>query len=219
MTIKSFKIEDLPGGRKKTKWSRRKRAMVAVAVVIPVLALGGALTYYLTCPKAPDPTKMETKAAVKYMASKQFAALPESEKESYMARIRAQNGDSPRFLFNNDLTREERDVMRRNTRTVMQKEMKARMKKFFAMSKVEREAEIDRIAKEWQTRRAQRAQGQGGQQGGRGQGDQGGPPGGGNPTARMQQMLEGTDSTTRAQMAEFHKMMHQRMQPQTPPPR
>lgn len=211
---KTFKIEDLPNLKK--SWSRRKKVLVTLAIAIPVLGIAGLVTYKLTRPHAPDPAKLETKQAVKYLASKDFASLPEREKEDYMARLRAKNGDNPRMFFSNDLTQEERHAMFKNTRQIMQKMMKERMNKFFAMSKEEQNQELDRIIKEMEARRANRPQGGQGGRGPGGQGGQGGQggrgPGGGNMAARQQQRYEATDSTTRAQMTEFRKLLQQRRQ-------
>ena len=194
------------------KWSRRKKC---VATLVGLLVLGGLVglpVYWLTRPHAPDPIKLTQEQAIKYMASKQFASLPEPEKEDYMKKVRLMAGDDRRALFRQNLSEDERRAMMQNTRAIMQKEMKARMRKFFAMSKEDQMKALQEDIARWEK------EGRGGRGGPGGPGGQaqgggpGGPPGGGNRSAMMRQMLEGTDSTTRAQMAVYRQMMRQAAQ-------
>ncbi len=183
------------------KISRKNKIILVVGIasllVFPLYELC-FLLFHAHAP-APDPGKMNQKEAVKYLASKQFAALPESEQESYMKSLR-KDKDGPPVPLSNDLSQEERAAVFKNTRKLMQKEMKERMKTFFAMSKEEQNKFLDKMVKEMEVRR---------------QNGMAPPPGGpGGPgKAMIQNMLENTDSTTRAQMMEFRKRMEQRMQP------
>jgi hypothetical protein len=127
-----------------------------------------------------------------------------------MDKMRARRGDAqgppPQIA---GLTQAERQAMMKNMRPVMEKKMKEDMKKFFAMSQTEQEAEIDRRIDEMEARRKNDTLG--------------GPPGGG-PGMDPRGMFEGGDSTTRAQMSKMMKMMRARMQlkgisgPGGPPP-
>ncbi len=151
----------------------------------------------------PDPGRMTQKDAVKYLASKEFAALPESDQERYMKSLR-KDKTGPPVPFANDLSQEERAAVFKNTRKLMQKEMKERMKSFFAMDKAAQDKFLDNMIKEMEERRKSGTAG--GPGGGPPPGGQGGPS-----KAMIQHMLENTDSTSRAQMTEFMKRMEQRM--------
>jgi septal ring factor EnvC (AmiA/AmiB activator) len=89
--------------------------------------------------------------------------------------------------------------------------MKEHMNKFFQMSQEEQNkfldnmiAQHERMRKMREAREAQRAQ-----NGSNNNRRQDGPPRG-NHKAMLQGMLENTDSTSRAQMAEFHRRMEAR---------
>ena len=151
----------------------------------------------------PDPGMMTQKDAVKYLASKEFASLPESDQERYMKSVR-KDKTGPPVPFANDLSQEERAAVFKNTRKLMQKEMKERMKSFFAMDKAAQDKFLDNMVKEMEERRKSGTAG--GPGGGPPPGGQGGPS-----KAMMQNMMENTDSTTRAQMTEFRNRMEQRM--------
>jgi|GEM_PF-1447076 len=197
----------------KKNWSKKKKLTVLISLLL-VMALIGTVVWWLLRPHAPDPTKLTTEKAVKYMASKEFARLSESDKEDYMRKLRSVNGDQNRELFRQNLSPDERRAVMRNTRAMMQKAMRDHMRKFFAMSKEDQmkaiNEELDRRAAE-RASRQQSGQGRPGGQGGPGQGG-GRGPGGGDRTAFMRQMLEGTDSTTRAQMAVHRQMMREAAQ-------
>ena len=154
---------------------------------------------------APDPKTISTRAAVKYLASKEFAALPEKEQRSYFDRMRANGGKGPPPFAEQKLTREEMAAVHKNTRKFMQQEMKERMTKFFTLSQEEKNQFLDNMIKEMQNRRKQD------QAAGRTGGGPGGPDDG-NRQAGMQGMLENTDSNTRAQMHEFMTQLHAREQ-------
>jgi len=202
---------DFPAAKK--KMSKGKKAAVITIFVLVLAALIGLPVYWLTRPHAPDPTKLSQEGAIKYMASKQYAALPEAEKEDYMKKVRLMTGDDRRAMFRQNLTEAERRAMMQNNRTLMQKEMKDRMRKFFAMSKEEQQKHISE-----ELARREKEGGRGGW-GGPGGGQGGGQPGQGGPSAEaraamMRNMLEGTDSTTRAQMAVYRQMMRAAQQQQ-----
>ena len=182
---------------------------MAVIAVISILLISWLYVRFCFRKNAPDPARMTDEQAIKYVASKDFAGLPESEKINYMDKMRAKCGDAqgppPQIA---GLTQSERQDMMKNMRPVMERKMKEDMKKFFAMSKSEQEAEIDRRIDEMEARRKNDTVG----------GPAGGP--GGDPRG----MFEGADSTTRAQMSKMMNMMRVRMQtkgisgPGGPPP-
>ena len=179
-------------------------AGIAALLIFPLYEL--CFMLFHTHAPVPDPGGMTQKDAVKYMASKEFASLPESEQESYMKSLR-KDKNGPPVPFNNDLSQEERAAVFKNTRKLMQKEMKERMKSFFAMDKAAQDKFLDNMVKEMEERRKS------GTAGGPGGGPPPGGPGaaGGPSKAMIQNMLENTDSTTRAQMMEFRTRMEQRM--------
>ncbi|MDD5697842.1 MAG: hypothetical protein PHH77_04430 [Victivallaceae bacterium] len=152
--------------------------------------------------QAPDPAKLGPSERITYMASKEFARLPEKEKVSYLAKVRRSRSN-----FRN-LTPVERQAVFKNTRKIMHRRMKERMDKFFKMNKEEQNKFLDELIARIERHRAEREarNAQNGNSGRRGGG--GGP--GGNHAARMQAMLESTDSTSRAQMTEFHKLLQAR---------
>ena len=179
-------------------------AGIAALLIFPLYEL--CFMLFRTHAPVPDPGGMTQKDAVKYMASKEFASLPESEQERYMKSLR-KDKNGPPVPFNNDLSQEERAAVFKNTRKLMQKEMQERMKSFFAMDKAAQDKFLDNMVKEMEERRKS------GTAGGPGGGPPpGGPGGAGGPgKAMIQNMLENTDSTTRAQMMEFRTRMEQRM--------
>ncbi|MCX6985927.1 MAG: hypothetical protein NT118_14430, partial [Lentisphaerae bacterium] len=188
----------------------KPKAIIAVAVVIAILPICWLLVHIFPHKNAPDPDKMTDEQAVKYVISKDFTKLPETEKIKYMDKMRAKRGDEkgpPPQIAN--LTQAERQTMMKNMRPFMEKKMKEDMKKFFAMSQSEQEAEMDRRIEEMEARRKND--------------NVGGPPPGG-PGRDPRGMFEGSDSTTRAQMSKMMKMMRARMQakgisgPGGPPP-
>ena len=188
----------------------KKKIVIIAASSLLTLLLAAWLFYLLTRPHAPDLEKITAKDAVKYLSTKQFAALPEKEQEDYFSKLRSSKGSNPGMFFSNDLSPEERTAMFKNTRKLMFKEMKQRMNKFFAMSKEEQDKELDRIIKERETQL--KAGGFAGGHPGAGTPPPGGGPPPGPPNkAMIQGMLENSDSTSRAQMAEFFKRMTQRM--------
>ncbi len=184
--------------RKQLK-KHKYKLIIGLLILTAVTASGIVLLY--PEPKAPDPKKMKPEAAFKYMASKEFSALSDKEKERYFKMMRPKRGSKPpKRMKRPNLTEEERQRLHKNMHKLMRKEMKKRMQEFFAMSKEDQEKFLDKMANDMKERRKN---GEGPPGGG---GRRGAPSGG-----RMQGMLENTDSTTRAQMHEFHKRLHQKL--------
>ncbi|MFA7184504.1 MAG: hypothetical protein WC082_06410 [Victivallales bacterium] len=154
---------------------------------------------------APDPKKLDARTKVAYMASKQFAALPEAEKVKYVKSV----GRSRRAY--RQLSRTEREKVAQNTRKVRLVEMKERTQKFFKMSRAEQNKYLDEMIAQWERRRQTR-------EAGRNQNNTRRVASTSNTNqrrnvnrnARRQGMLEGVDSTTRAQMSEFFRRLRER---------
>lgn len=175
--------------------------------------------------KAPDPKTFDTRTKVAYMATKQFAALPEAEKVKYVRSVGNSRGAY------RQLSSTEREKVEQNTRKVRFMEIKERNKKFFQMSYADQTKYLDQmIAQQERWRQAGEARGG---QGGSGSnsnardnsnnnnrrnaaassGNSNQQPSGGNRrAARQQARYEGMDSTTRAEMSEFFRRLRERRQ-------
>jgi type IV secretory pathway VirB10-like protein len=199
--INSLKARELP---EKKKSIVNAKTVIAVIIVISILLICWLIVHLCLRKNAPDPAKMTDEQAIKYAASTEFADLKESEKIKYMDKVRAKHGNPqgppPQIA---SLSEAERQTMMKNMRPVMEKKMKEDMKKFFAMSKTEQEAELDRRIDEMEARRKNDAYGS--SAGGRTRGL-------GGPGFDPRRMFEGGDSTMRAQMSKMMKMMRERMQ-------
>lgn len=183
----------------------RTKNIVIVLVVAAIFLICWQFFHFCFRKNAPDPFKMTDEQAIKYVISKEFTKLPDAEKIKYMDKMRVKRGDvqgPPPQIAN--LDQAERQTMMKNMRPVMEKKMKEDMKRFFAMSKAEQEAELDRRIEEMEARRKNDNVG-GPPSGGR-------PGGSGGPGRDLRGMFEGSDSTTRAQMSKMMKMMRERMQ-------
>ena len=196
--ISMIEVRELP---EKKKSIVRTKTVIAVIVVIAILLISWMYVRLFFRKNAPDPAMMTDEQAIKYVASKEFAVLPESGKINYMDKMRVKRGDAqgppPQIA---SLTQTERQAIMKNMRPLMERKIKEDMKKFFAMSQSEQEAEIDRRIDEMEARRKNDTFG--------------GPPGGGpgGPGMDPRGMFEGGDSTTRAQMSKMMNMMRARMQ-------
>ncbi len=189
--------EKTADSRREKKVSRVMRMFIA-GVGIFLITLAWVL---LHLPPSPN---SNPKDVVKYIASPAFAKMPRKSQEIYLDSFQKKNGDVRKLLSDKNLSMAERRNLRRNTMALHHLEMKQRMAKLFSASKEEREKMLDEMAKEMEKRRQQDMASGRGPGGGRG-----GPP----DSSRMQAMLENSDSTSRAQMHEVMKIMHQRMTP------
>ncbi len=199
--------KSMPGKGAAQKNSKKKRIIISAISVVAVAAVVAG-TVMLWPKKAPDAKKMSQEDALKYAASKEFAALPTPEKMRFSEQMREKSNPWEMFR-NNNLTDDQKKQLRENMGAVMHQRMEERAKKLLAMTKEERAKEYDRMADEIKQRMANRQPGQGGP-GGPGGGR--GPGGGGQNIARMQQRYEGTSSDTRAIMAEMRKEIQKRIQ-------
>jgi hypothetical protein len=180
----------------------KKKIVIGVIALLTILSIG--LFWGRSEKKAPDPQKMQAVEAVKYMASAEFATLPESQKEIFVEKMRENHkeGPPPREMFSG-LNENERKALHKNMGKVMHKKMRERVKKFFEMSPEEQDDFLDQEVEKMKKRHERD----------KAEGRNGPPPGGapGGDPGRMQNMLENTDSTSRAQMHEFHNRLHERM--------
>lgn len=168
---------------------KNKIMLICGTSVVFITLLATMISTFYT-PKAPDPTQLGAKKKITYMASKQFARLPEAEKKKYVSKI-----GRPKLK---NLTSNERTAVFKNIRKVMLKKMKERINKFSQMSQEEKNKFLDQMVARRNAMRAQNA------------GKKTSGPGGGNRNAIMQAMLENMDSTTRAQMSEIRKLIQER---------
>jgi isopenicillin N synthase-like dioxygenase len=179
---------------------KNKVILISGISVTSVTLLATIVSAFFT-PKAPDPKKFDSRTKVAYMASKQFASLPEQEKIKYVKSV----GRS-RSAYR-QLSRTERSALSKNTRKIRMKQMKEHVNKFFKMSEEEQNKYLDkRIAQrdKWrkarEARRANRSNTRTTTNNRRS----------GNRNAWRQGFMEGVDSTTRAQMTELRRLMRER---------
>ncbi len=166
--------------------------------------------------KAPDPQKLDTRTKVVYMASKEFASLPEKEKINYI-----KNAGRSRSSYR-QLSKPEREAVAKNTTAVRRKirikEMKERATKFFKMSKEEQNKYLDEMnarRDRWsQARAARTAQRTQTSTNNNNRNTATNSQRGGNRNARQQGRLEGIDSTTRAQWTEIRRLAQERRKQQ-----
>jgi isopenicillin N synthase-like dioxygenase len=184
---------------------KMNKIMITSGITVVSLVLLAVVISSFIERKAPDPKQLGPKRKVTYMASKQFARLPEQEKVKYMKKV----GRSRKMY--RQLSSTERKAVAKNTRKLMLKEMKQRMNKFFAMSKEEQDKYLDeRIAQrdKWRKNRPDRDSRS--RSTPRNKSDNNKRYS--NRNARRQHRMEGIDSTTRAQMSEFRRRMRERRQ-------
>ena len=186
------------------KMDKKMKALLTTGISFVSIVLLVTIASAFSTPEAPDPKQLSPRKKVAYMASKQFARLPEKQKMQYMKKV----GHSRRMFRN--LNQKERQAVFKNTRKIMHKRMKEHINKFFQMNEEEQNkvldkmiAQHDRMRKMHEAREAQRAKN------GNKNNRPDGPPRG-NFKAMLQGILENTDSTTRAQMTEFHRRMEAR---------
>lgn len=185
--------------------STAKNHLTVMSVFAAVFTVSVIFTclFYKPSSFTPDP-KMDK--MIEFINSEKFSQLPEKEQREYMRAMRPKPGSSPN---SSGMSREQHAAVRK----VMQKQMQEKIKKFFAMSKEEQEKYLDAEAEKMKDRRPPDGPppqtGQNGSNKNNGSG--GGGPGPGGPGRNPQGMFENTDSTTRAQMHEYHERLHQRM--------
>jgi isopenicillin N synthase-like dioxygenase len=181
-----------------SEMNKQNKIMIISGISVASLALLATIASAFYTPEAPDPKKLGSRTKVAYMASKQFASLPQAEKEKYVKKV----GRS-RSAYR-QLSSTERKKVFSNTRSIMMKSIKERVNKFFAMSEEEQNKYLDdmnaRRDKWRKAREARRAKEKSSKTSSNSNNHRGG-----NRERRRQGFLEGMDSTTRAQMMEIRK--------------
>lgn len=181
------------------KTENKKTAIIVSSCILAIATLSLAAAFCHSTPTAPDPSEMTKTSAIKYMATKEFAVLPEAEKERYFEKIAPKPGPGSPPPAMDQLTDDERKTLHQNMRKLMQSHMKKRLQKFFSSSKEEQDKMLDDMIAERKEHEKNRSDD-----------DKGGPPPEEDPAKHMQDMLENTDSTTRARMNEMHERMRAR---------
>jgi hypothetical protein len=190
----------------KKKFTKKSRRNIVFGIIALTVFVSLGFIFSGSKKKAPDPANLSQENAVKYMASNKFASLPEKQKELFIKKLRDKSNDAPPHKVFASLSQEERKALHKNMGKLMHRKMKERIKKFFAMTPEEQDAFLDQEIERMRERHEkERESGDGGR-------PQGPPPDGGDHASRMQGMLENTDSTSRAQMHEFHRRLHERAQ-------
>lgn len=203
---------------------KKNKIILGSGISVTTLTLLATAISALFPSKAPDPKKLDSRTKVVYMASKEFASLPEQEKVNYIKKTGRSRGAY------RQLSQPEREAVSKNTtairRKMRMKEMKERADKFFKMNTEDQNkyldamnARMDRWRKAREARDANRTQASGGNNGSRGSQNSSTASnnqrrGGGNRNARRQSMLEGMDSTTRAQWTEIRRRARERREQQ-----
>ena len=195
------------------KMDKKNKIILISGISMASVTLLATIISAFYTPKAPDSKKLGPVKKVSYMASKQFASLPEQEKVKYVKSV----GRS-RSAYR-QLSSQERTAIFKNTRKIMHKRIKERVNKFFKMSKEEQNKYLDeRIAQRDKWRKAREAR--------RAQSNNNSNTRTtntsssttnrrrGNRNAWRQGFLEGMDSTTRAQMMELRRRMRERRKQQ-----
>ena len=176
-----------------------KIILISGISVASVTLLATIISAFFT-PKAPDPKELGPRTKVAYMASKQFARLPEKEKTAYIKKL----GRSSMKEYRN-LSSAERNAVVKNTIKVKKKEIKKRLNKFFAMSKEEQNKRLDKMIAKWNEAKKNRKNNVS-----QSKKDSKGNKHDGNINAWKQGFLENTNSTTRAQISEFFRRLKER---------
>ncbi len=203
---------------------KKNKIILGSGISVTSLTLLATIISALFPDKAPDPKKLDSRTKVVYMASKEFASLPEEEKVNYIKKA----GRSRRSY--RQLSRPEREAVSKNTtairRKIRMKEMKERANNFFKMSTEEQNKYLDAMnarRDRWRkAREARRAQTQtSNNNSNRNSGNRSTAGNNRNSSnrsarrsARRQNFLEGMDSTTRAQLAEIRRRARERREQQ-----
>jgi isopenicillin N synthase-like dioxygenase len=198
------------------KMSKANKIILGSGIAFTSFTLLATIISAFIKPEAIDPKKLSSRTKISYMATKQFARLPEKEKENYIKKL----GRTRRVYrqARQQLSDKERQAVRKNMRKVWRKRMKERVNKFFKMSPEEQNKYLDEMIarrERWRkAREARRAQGNNNNSGNRSGNNSSSNTNRrrGNRGARRQGFLENTDSTTRAQMMELRRRMRERRQ-------
>ncbi len=182
----------------------KKKTKSATKMLVAGLAFALLTLLWVLLHLPPNPEKASPQEVAKYIASKAFAKLPRKDRDDYLQRFQDKNGDMRKLMANSkDMSMSERRNLFHSAMSMHHQEMKKKIAKIYAADKEERNKLLDEMIAEENKRHQEMAARGGGRGGG-----PGGPP----DDSRMQGMLENSDSTSRAQMHEIHKLINQRRQ-------
>ena len=201
---------------------KKNKIMLATGISVASIALLATVVSTFITPEAPDPEQLGSRKKITYMASKQFANLPEQEKIKYLKSI----GRSRRSY--RQLSSTERKDVYKNTgairRKIMIKKIKEHANKFFKMSEEEQNEYLDTInarRDKWRkarearkARKAQRSKNTKTTGSNSSSSKTNTSRHGRNRNAWRQGILEGMDSTTRAQFSEIRRRARERRKKQ-----
>jgi hypothetical protein len=194
---------------------RRAWYAVALGATLVLAGVAGGVVYWLKfrVPPPPDVKTQPPEVVTKYMASVEFAKLPEDQRIGYVrsAREAREQSGAPRPATT-DLTPEEQERLRNSMGAVFRKQMDDQVKGYFALPPDQRGAYLDNLLEQAAERRSQWTQ--------RSDGAAPGGPGARGPNrqapdpermkAHMEERLETTDPLSRAQAVAFRQAMQQR---------
>lgn len=181
---------------------KKNKVMIFTGSLITAVSLLVSVISAFDTPEIPDPAQLDKRTKVAYMATKEFAGLPEKEKEKYVKKAGRLRGAY------RQLSGSERQAVFKHTRKIRLKQMKERADGFFRMNKEEQNKFLDEmIARREKWRKAREAART--KRGTAGNSNSSGRRG--NRNAWRQYFLEGVDSTTRARFMEIRRRMRERM--------
>ncbi|MDY6912875.1 MAG: hypothetical protein SVT52_00215 [Planctomycetota bacterium] len=173
---------------------------------LAVLASAGVSAWmFWPRPSPPNPAEQSPAEIVKYMASKQFARLPESQRKEYFNEVRQAKPDRSLIRRTNfqELTETERTNLRRNVRPLFQRMMDEQVEKYFELPEADRTAYLDGFIDRMQERAARRDRASE-------------RPGGSRrrrfDATRIRRRIDSTTPAKRARRSEFFKKLRERME-------
>lgn len=212
MDFKKKKTDAKKAGGK----SGRKRTVILVSIA-SFLGICCAGYYAFNRPVPPAIDKQSSDEMVKYLASPEFAKLPEEVKKDYFKGVNEKFDDEGKSIRGeaSNLADGDRQQLRDNTEKLVRAMFQERIDKYFALPKEERTAYLDKVIDEMQKRREERQkareksgndkpQNANNQQGNNRQRD---PARG---LERAKKRIENNDSSTRAKQVQFFKDLHAR---------
>lgn len=172
-----------------------KRSWMLLAICL-LVAFGAVVTLAIWPSNPPDPATQSPDQIAKYIASKKFARLDQTEKQNYLSQ-------TGRGLFRSarGLSNEERQKMRENIGPLFRRQMEARVDRYLELPPEERTAHLDEMIDRMEAMRQAMPEQPSGPRPGR----RGFTP------ERMKRMLENTPPESRAKFVEFMKDFRQRM--------
>lgn len=198
--------------------SGRKRTVILVSVA-SFLGICCAGYYAFNRPVPPAIDKQSSDEMVKYLASPEFAKLPEEVKKDYFKGVNEKFEDEGKSIRGeaSNLAEGDRQQLRDNTEKLLRAMFQERIDKYFALPKEERTAYLDKVIDEMQKRREER------QKAREKSGNDKPPPQAGNQQGnnnrqrdpargleRAKKRIESNDSTTRAKQVQFFKDLRAR---------